>query len=840
MTHPLVPYDQGLIDEIASRMDLRKPNKEALEAVAKVFDGAAGLPFEAVCDLATAVGKTYLAGALIDYLAASGIRHFLIVTPGRTILTKTKNNFTAGHAKSILDGMEVTPTVITSETFATGDTAAALDDDNTSKLFVFTVQSLIKPKDKTNRKVRSFQEWLGDDLYAYLKSVDDLVVISDEHHVYSENAEAFSSAIRDLDAMALVGLTATPDKADEPKIVYHYPLARAIAEKYVKTPVLVGRKDTRTDVEIRLRDGMELLRAKTAAMEAYTQAEGKPVVNPVMFVVCGTITDADEVARVLRKPGLFPDDYDQRVLVIHSEAPDDALARLETVEDPASPVRVIVSVAMLREGWDVKNIFVICSLRPSISDVLTEQTLGRGLRLPWGEYTDVELLDTVEVLSHERYEVLLKRAGVLLEGLVETRSATPAPGDGPATKTTDDTVTTPTAATIDTATAGDDGSDPKAVADDVAAFTDVPGSEAVLAVADAASEAASGSVVEAVTTVLVEAAEDRVEDAKKQAAQLTVQIAPRDDLTINIPKVTKTLTARNFTLSSVSEDAFKALGKRFADETETQLDRKVLDVVEDPSAPGGLRLVPREAGQIIKASAPELPLGGVAPMLRDTILSRDYVTQDKASVGAAKRLADAVVEGAGGEDKLASHLNAVMSAVAFTLNGQYKAAPPVYEASVTDERFAPTRSNARPEEPNRFGPFNRKVAYVGWTKCLHALNWFDSAPERDLANILDTDADVESWARIQRGELAIVTDSAGTYSPDFYARATDGTNYLLEVKADKDVTTDVVQAKKKAAEDWARYVTDNGDLGTWKYVLVPESVMKTAKTFQAVLHQAQA
>lgn len=824
MTHPLVPYDQGLIDEIASRMDLRKPNKEALEAVAKVFDGSAGLPFEAVCDLATAVGKTYLAGALIDYLAASGIRHFLIVTPGRTILTKTKNNFTTGHAKSILGGMEVTPTVITSETFATGDTAAALNDGDTSKLFVFTVQSLIKPKDKTNRKVRSFQEWLGDDLYGYLKSVDDLVVISDEHHVYSENAEAFSSAIRDLDAMALVGLTATPDKADEPKIVYHYPLARAIAEKYVKTPVLVGRKDTRTDVEIRLRDGMELLRAKTAAMDAYTQAEGKPVVNPVMFVVCGTIADADEVAKVLRKPGLYPDDYDQRVLVIHSEAPDDALARLETVEDPASPVRVIVSVAMLREGWDVKNIFVICSLRPSISDVLTEQTLGRGLRLPWREYTDVELLDTVEVLSHERYEVLLKRAGALLEGLVETRSATP----------------TPTATTTGTATAADDGTAPKAVVDDVAAVTDVPGSAAVLAVADAGSEAASGSVVEAVTTVLVEAAEDRVEDAKKQAAQLTVQVAPRDDLTINIPKVTKTLTARNFTLSSVPEDAFKALGKKFADATQTQLDRKVLDVVQDASAPGGLRLVPREAGQIINAAAPELPLGGVAPMLRNTILSRDYVTQDKASIGAAKRLADAVVEGAGGENKLASHLNAVMSAVALTLNGQYKAAPPVYQESVTDERFAPTRTNARPEEPNRFGPFNRKVAYVGWTKCLHALNWFDSAPERDLANILDTDADVESWARIQRGELAIVTDSAGTYSPDFYARATDGTNYLLEVKADKDVTSDVVQAKKKAGEDWARYVTDNGDLGTWKYVLVPESVMKTAKTFHAVLHQAQA
>ena len=107
---------------------------------------------------------------------------------------------------------------------------------------------------------------------------------------------------------------------------------------------------------------------------------------------------------------------------MHSDAPDDVLARLAAVEEPTSTVRVIVSVSMLKEGWDVKNIFVICSLRPSISDVLTEQTLGRGLRLPWGAYTGVELLDTVEVISHERYAELLRKADVLLEGLTEVAS----------------------------------------------------------------------------------------------------------------------------------------------------------------------------------------------------------------------------------------------------------------------------------------------------------------------------------------------------------------------------------------------------------------------------------
>jgi hypothetical protein len=56
-----------------------------------------------------------------------------------------------------------------------------------------------------------------------------------------------------------------------------------------------------------------------------------------------------------RRPGLFENDYEQRVLVVDSKAADDALARLPAVEEPGSPVRVILSVDMLKEVWDVKN-----------------------------------------------------------------------------------------------------------------------------------------------------------------------------------------------------------------------------------------------------------------------------------------------------------------------------------------------------------------------------------------------------------------------------------------------------------------------------------------------------
>lgn len=113
------------LDEIAARLDLRAPNRDAIytinAAVSQYFDvEGRDPPFEAVIDSATGVGKTYvLAGAMELLVNALDIRDFVIVTPGRTILEKTKDNFTPGHPKSLLEPMSFQPVVITSENFAT-------------------------------------------------------------------------------------------------------------------------------------------------------------------------------------------------------------------------------------------------------------------------------------------------------------------------------------------------------------------------------------------------------------------------------------------------------------------------------------------------------------------------------------------------------------------------------------------------------------------------------------------------------------------------------------------------------------------------------------------------
>ena len=379
-------------------------------------------PFEGVVNAATGVGKTYILAAATEYYAGLRHRNFAVVTPGRTILEKTVNNFMPGHPKSLLGAMSVRPVVITSENFATAAMRAAMDDPDEVKLYIFTVQALIRPTSKTHRLTHKFQEGLGEAFYGHLLGLDDLVVFADEHHVYY--GKAFSTAVRDLTPRALIGLTATPHRrTTKAEIIYRYPLAAAIADQYVKTPVIVGRRDDRADPETKLRDGLSLLELKAEAVRLHRQEHGEQrVVNPVMLVVAQTIEDAEEYGEILRSPDFMGGEYSEKVLVVHSKQADEALAELEKVEAADSPVRVIISVGMLKEGWDVANVYVIASMRASVSEILTEQTLGRGLRLPFGAYTGIEILDTLEVLAHERYEELLRRAGVINEQFIDYRT----------------------------------------------------------------------------------------------------------------------------------------------------------------------------------------------------------------------------------------------------------------------------------------------------------------------------------------------------------------------------------------------------------------------------------
>ena len=802
--HLDLTLDLDLISEISSEMDLRVPNRGAVEAVATKIAEAAGAPIEVVCNLATAVGKTYLAGALMDYLAIKGVRNFLFVVPNTTVLNKTIDNFTPGHPKSVLGGMSMKPLVVTTDNFIRGDVGAALRDQNQVKLFIFTVQSLTRP-DKAARRVRKLQEWLGDDLYEYLHRSEDLVVVADEHHLYSEQAKKFSEAIRDLGALALVGLTATPTDGDKDKVIFTYSLAEAIHDRYVKTPVLVGRQDEISDPEAQLRDAKVLLDAKQRAADAYASVLGLPPVSAVMFVIARDIDHADQITEVLRKPGLFADDHSEAVLTVHSEVTDAELARLAAVEDPESKVRVIVQVSMLGVGWDVRSIFVICSFRPSVSEVLTEQTLGRGLRLPWGRYTDVEMLDTVEVLSHESYRELLSRAGTLLEGLVVDRAGAVQPD-------------LPTGIGVP-----QDNPNPPGV-------NGVPPTSGVI----------FGGDSPAVPSPSVADFGERVRGAEVAATQLSRSIVPRALLTL--PMLRRTLLAKSFDLATVDRTPFVAIGEMFAQVDPTNLERKLLTVEADPSTPSGLRLVPRDATDVVEATkVEELPLGSdPSAVLLDGFCSLDLVDEStRAGIEGARRLVEAVIEGAGSPDALSAYLTTVLRSCRMKLRDLFRAAPEKVTEQIESFLFDEVRATVLAEDANRNGPFSDAAAYSGWSeKSLYELNWFDSEPERAIANLLDNaGSGIDCWVRLTVFGKFWISWTQGRYFPDFYARS-DDEHFVIEVKADNQMANDEVQAKATAARHFVDAVNAQGGLGHWRYLLISQSTAQSARSWSAAVQQA--
>ena len=297
-------FQPDLLDEVAHRLDLREPNRKAVESVllrtSDHYDVQSNTePYECIVDSATGVGKTYVMAGLMEYLAGAETpaRNFLLLAPGRTIRDKSISNFTPGNPKSLRHLLRSNPVVITADNFNTQATRIVMDDPAVTKLYIFTVQALTSSIGEEGRATHESQENLGMSFFQYLSQLDDLVILADEHHCY--RGPAFSRTIRELKPELVVGMTATPVRADESMIAFRYPLAAAIADKLVKTPVMVGRRDDRSDVETKLLDGVNLLRYKAQAADAHCEENDLPRVNPVMLVIARNIEEAEEFQAVL-------------------------------------------------------------------------------------------------------------------------------------------------------------------------------------------------------------------------------------------------------------------------------------------------------------------------------------------------------------------------------------------------------------------------------------------------------------------------------------------------------------------------------------------------------------
>jgi type III restriction enzyme len=229
------------------------------------------------------------------------------------------------------------------------------------------------------------------------KRVGKLLVVNDEaHHTHDEENE-WNKTVRSLNSLrpitSQLDFSATPRYSKGSLFawtVFDYPLKQAILDNIVKRPIKGISKIQEAKSTIASVRYQGFLTAAVERWKEYNEQLQALKKKPILFVMMNSTKEADDIGDWIKVkyPKYFGGD---KTLIIHTDRAgevsksdlDIARKAAREVDTTDSPVNAIISVLMLREGWDVQNVTVIVGLRPytAKANILPEQTIGRGLRL---------------------------------------------------------------------------------------------------------------------------------------------------------------------------------------------------------------------------------------------------------------------------------------------------------------------------------------------------------------------------------------------------------------------------------------------------------------------------
>jgi type III restriction enzyme len=888
------------VNAIAGRLSLRPPQRRSLEILRRIMDimppgkapdVAAVLDiirgeFPSVSDferdfpslcfaLATGVGKTRLMGAFISYLhQAHGIDNFFVLAPNLTIYNKLIADFTPNTPKYVFRGIAEfatnTPMVITGDNYEQQNvTGAGLF--GTVRINIFNISKInSEVRGGKAPRIKRLSEYIGTSYFDYLAGLPDLVLLMDESHRY--RASAGIRAINELRPILGLELTATPYVETSrgavafKNVILDYPLARAMADGFVKEPAVVTRKDfdpggmSASEIErLKLEDGVRLHEGVKVELETYARATDKPIVKPFVLVIARDTTHAGELLALIQSDAFFEGRYKDKVIQVDSSksgAEEEAMiTRLLKVEHTEEPTEIVIHVNMLKEGWDVTNLYTIVPLRAANARVLIEQSIGRGLRLPYGVRTGVTSVDRLNIVAHDRFQEIVdeaKRSGsaiqlqtvVLDMDQLAQKTATVVSQSQLASQLGFKPAT-PTSSTL---VAGDD---------QPAAFAK-PQEQAIARLAYAAIKRMSGDAqtvptVEHLRAPEVQAAIVQAVEAQRTPAQLDLQgfgeepdiaavVAKTVDLvarqTIDIPRILVLpkgevrsgfkpfkLELATLRYAPVSDELWVqhlrtgqrdvvTLGQGGFEEVrlEDYLVSGLIDF-DDISYDDHAALLYDLAGQTVQHFLSYLPEDDTRKVLR-------CYQQPIANFIHSQMQQHWFEETEGGYEVKIS-------------KGFTELKPSAYSYAVKDP---PANYRVAPADKSNMS----RYLFGGFERCLYPLQKFESDAERKLAVILEREA--AKWFRPARGQFQIYyRDGADhrEYQPDFVAE-TDAAVYMLEPKMRKEMADAVVLAKKAAALSWCANATVHALAHggkPWHYLLIPHDAIAENMTLSGLASQ---
>ena len=433
-----------ILDQIVPQLEMKKNvllkvEEQKVRNIIPIFQSFER-EFPSICfSLATGVGKTRLMGAFIAYLYyEKGIKNFFVMAPNLTIYNKLLEdlgNPVEANKKYVFRGLDAftePPRIINGDNFE--EFRQTTITGNGIVINLFNISKLnAETRKGSEPRIKKLNEVLGESYFNYLKSLPDLVLLMDESHHY--RADRGMTVINELQPILGIELTATPQTQNGTKkirfenVVYEYSLAHALDDgKYVKVPAVATRKNfdpsQYTDEEldkIKLEDGIRLHIDTQVELEKYARETGKPIIKPFVLVVAKDTEHSGKLKEYISSSSFFNGAYKDKVLEIHSNQKgsekDENITQLLSLEDPNNRIEIVIHVNMLKEGWDVTNLYTIIPLRRSASDTLTEQTIGRGLRLPYGERTklldkdgNIHPVDRLTIVHHDKYDDIIRIA----------------------------------------------------------------------------------------------------------------------------------------------------------------------------------------------------------------------------------------------------------------------------------------------------------------------------------------------------------------------------------------------------------------------------------------------
>lgn len=443
------------VHDISNRLSLRQPQRQSLEILDRIYkllpikgqsDTLANKAaireecptfndfereFPSLCfALATGVGKTRLMGAFIIYLRiVHDIKNFFVLAPNLTIYKKLITDFTPNTSKYVFKGIREfaidSPVIITGDNY-NDNARTLLDEQIICKINIFNI-SKINSEVRGGKipRIKRLSEYIGESYFEYLSQLKDLVILMDESHRY--RASAGIRAINGLNPLLGLEVTATPfletSKGSVPfkNVIYDYPLGRAIKDGFVKDPAVVTRQDFNPKTlspqaieRLKLEDGIYLHENIKAELETYAYQNGMPFVKPFMLIIARDITHASQLLELIKSDQFSEGRYKDKVIQVDSSKTgaqeDEMVERLLKVEDSNEPTEIVIHVNMLKEGWDVTNLYTIVPLRAANSKILIEQSIGRGLRLPYGKRTGINMVDRLNIVAHDKFQEIVEEA----------------------------------------------------------------------------------------------------------------------------------------------------------------------------------------------------------------------------------------------------------------------------------------------------------------------------------------------------------------------------------------------------------------------------------------------